>query len=146
MAQQGAPLIIPRLRKATGVLAAAEACCEAGLWDSAVSRAYYAAFHAAVAYLRDKAGTSAGRGGRWSHQYVGQAFYRCAKAEGELLNDLYQARTVADYTTAAQSAHDARRAIEMSKKIYGFCVKALTPDAGTSMPEGLPSKTEGSGT
>lgn len=113
------------------MLAAADACIEAGAYDSAISRAYYASFHSAVGYLQEKVGVPPGRGGRWSHQYVGDAFYRVAKQEGALVHDLYQARTRADYTTASHTEDDAARAIEMARKVYDFCVRSLTSGAGT---------------
>jgi uncharacterized protein (UPF0332 family) len=52
------------LAKAEGIYRAAELCLEAGLYDSCVSRAYYAMFGAAVAAL-DGAGYKAEK--EWTH-------------------------------------------------------------------------------
>jgi len=66
-------LVIARLTKATQKLAAARADLEAGRYDDAASRAYYAMFHAARAVLAARgltAKTHAGLGAVFAEQFV----------------------------------------------------------------------------
>ncbi len=108
------------------MLKAAEATAAAELWDSAVSRAYYASFHAAVAYLREKRAGRPATGGRWSHDYVQMRFRQCVGApEGKLVRRLYQARTVADYQLRVMTDKDAKVAIENAKAVLDFVAKSV---------------------
>lgn len=140
-----AEIINPRLGKAQEALRAADVLLRGGAWDAVINRAYYAGFHAAVGYLQEKTAAGPGRGGRWSHTYVIQKFRQCTATEGQDLRDLYQARTVADYTISAVGELDAKRAIEMGRKIFNFCMKALTPGPGTPGEEVVPSEAKGEG-
>lgn len=108
------------------MLKAAEVLAAEGLWDSSVSRAYYASFHAAVVYLRETNAGRPGAKGRWSHEYVQKRFRQCIGApEGKLVRRLYQARTVAEYQMRAMTEKDAETAIANAKSVLEFVTKSV---------------------
>ena len=129
----------PRFAKAEGILGAAEASARAGFWDSAVSRSYYASFHAAVVYLQETHGGRPAKSGRWGHDYVSKRFrQRSGAPEGLLLRRLYQARTVADYQTRTLEEEDARKAIDHAKRIVEFVEKSVTSRTSAGGHAGVP--------
>jgi uncharacterized protein (UPF0332 family) len=115
-----------RLEKAHRFLAAAEHAIEAGHWETAVSRSYYAAYHAVVALLETKAGPQRAS---WQHVEVQIAFRQRFTNRGFLfsahhaasLEDLYQARLWADYErapTTGRHAHSLMRyALELVQRV-----------------------------
>jgi uncharacterized protein (UPF0332 family) len=104
------------LTKAEGVYRAAELCLEAGLYDSCVSRAYYAMFWAAIAAL-DDAGYKAEK--EWTHsglfntfsKYLVQTRKTYESFYGRRLAESYELRIKADYKLAPVRINDARRVL-----------------------------------
>ena len=136
--REGLRITNPRLAKAKGVLKAAEATAAAQLWDSAVSRAYYASFHAAVVYLQETRSGRPPKSGRWSHDYVQMRFRQCVGApEGKLVRRLYQARTVADYQMRKMNEKDAEIAIENAKAVLDFVKKSVGSPTTTTGAKGV---------
>jgi len=115
------------LRKARESLASAEADLEAGRFNSAANRAYYAAFQAAVAAL--VAHGIGPRGGSWDHKFVisefsGKLIRRRKAVPARLtgtLDILLQRRLRADYRPAGLSRREAsdstRRAREFVQEL-----------------------------
>lgn len=129
----------PRLEKAEGILRAAEANTRDGLWDSAVSRAYYAGFHAVVCYLQEKHAGTPARHGRWGHDYVVRKFrQRAGSPEGMFFRRLYQARTVADYHMTVLAERDAKIAVDLAQKIIEFVKKSVGSPTTASGSVGVP--------
>jgi len=110
------------LEKAQSNLRVAEMAYNAGEYDSAASRAYYAVFHAEIAALLKLTDF---RPARWGHERVQAEFNRrliraqkVFSAElGSIHNDLFGRRLVADYeqerTTRAVAERSVRKAREM---------------------------------
>ena len=119
-----------RLAKAERFLTAAQRSLDAGDWETAASRAYYAAYHAAVEALEVQVGV---RRRRWDHIDLHRTFrLRLAKTgrysvrTAEWLEQLHQARLLADYEkdppTARQSGvlvENARRFVQEVKENIG---------------------------
>lgn len=91
---------------ATGALADADASRQQGTKRGAVSRLYYACFHAAKAVLYDKGFSPA------SHDAVKQLFGRevvlvgdASRSAGEFLSDMYDKRRQADYEQSPPTAN-----------------------------------------
>ena len=115
------------LRKARENLASAEADLSAGRLNSAASRAYYAAFQAAVAALIEQ-GISP-RGESWDHKFVinefsGKLIRRRKVVSGRLtrtLDVLLQRRLRADYRPAAlgrrEASDSSRKATEFVQQL-----------------------------
>ena len=115
------------LRKARENLASAEADLSAGRLNSAASRAYYAAFQAAVAALIER-GISP-RGESWDHKFVisefsGKLIRRRKVVSGRLtgtLDVLLQRRLRADYRPAAlgrrEASDSSRKATEFVQQL-----------------------------
>ena len=92
------------MEKAERFMSAGTRAFEAGEYETAVSRAYYAAYHSVIVLFEARIG---GARSRWSHNFR-PYFDRIPELE-ELrlpIADLYVARTKADYeeTTFAESA------------------------------------------
>jgi len=91
-----------RLAKAERFLQAASRAFEADDFETAVSRAYYAAYHSVIAVLESRAGVSRRR---WDHSQLQAAFRREFGAKGFLFSirdsgdfdKLYEDRLIADY-------------------------------------------------
>ncbi len=101
-----------RFDKAERFLKAAEFLVENGHVDAAPGRAYYAAYHTAVAVLLHR-GVKPAPTGRWSHGHV-QNRYRALTGDNTAarqLRRLYQDRLVADYTIAPIAEGRARACI-----------------------------------
>jgi uncharacterized protein (UPF0332 family) len=109
------------LVKAEGIYRAAQLCLEAGLYDSCVSRAYYAMFWAAIAAL-DGAGYKAEK--EWTHnglintfsKYLVQTRKIYESFYGRRLAEGYKLRIKADYKLAPINANDARRVSEWAQE------------------------------
>jgi uncharacterized protein (UPF0332 family) len=90
------------LAKAERFLAAAERALEAEDWETAVSRAYYAAYHSVIALVEIRAGVARTR---WDHNQLRGAFRSRFGARGFLFttrdaanfDKLYGHRLAADY-------------------------------------------------
>jgi uncharacterized protein (UPF0332 family) len=104
------------LAKARESLASCLADLEAGRFNSATNRAYYACFHAAVAAL-DREGVRPA-GPAWEHRFVMSEFSGRLVSRRKLypaalratLRQLFDARVVADYRAQQVTAAAARRA------------------------------------
>ncbi len=85
-----------RLAKAERFLTAAQRALDAGDWETAVSRSYYAAYHAVIAVFETKEGIVRAT---WSHNFR-PYFERYTYFEGmaEYMDSLYRERAAADYT------------------------------------------------
>lgn len=111
------------LLKARDNLVCAEAELAAGRYNTCASRAYYAAFHAAIAAL-----LAAGErpiGAQWGHEYVesrfgGMLVYRRKLYGPELrdtLGDLAATRRLADYAARSVDRRQAAVAIEKARSL-----------------------------
>ena len=115
------------LEKARRVIASAEYLAQGGYFDDAVSRAYYAVFHAGCALL-----ASIGRTVR-SHDglraTIGEHFVRPGKLDGKFARVLARTaadRNDADYNSAARfSEEDATSAIRDARAFLAEVEKLL---------------------
>jgi uncharacterized protein (UPF0332 family) len=111
------------LHKARVNLQAAEICHREGLPDPAVSRAYYSAFHAAIAALLRLTEYRAG-GETWNHAHVQAEFNRRLVIRqkifptelGRILSDLINYRHVADYRRSSVGRRIAGRCLEKARR------------------------------
>lgn len=109
------------LAKARESVASAEADLQAGRVNSAVNRAYYAAFQAGIAVLINEA--IGPRGDAWDHRFVisqisGKLITRRKVMPPKLtgvLDTLLQRRLRADYRPAAVSKREARDSVAKAK-------------------------------
>jgi uncharacterized protein (UPF0332 family) len=124
------------LRKARQNLAAAVALRDAGQFDASASRAYYAAFQAAVAALwvegirarPDQTGTLSHAAvlGEWS----GRLVYRRKLYPPELrdtLQVLRKMRLKGDYSVQPSTEREARSACRLSGRLVDSVVARLVP-------------------
>ena len=103
------------LSKAEEALQAAELCCEQGLYDSCVSRCYYAMFWVAIAGLEHIGYASQ----EWSHSGLMNVFGReivkkrnlVARKIAAHFRNGYHLRLSADYGRDLTGAKRARRAL-----------------------------------
>jgi uncharacterized protein (UPF0332 family) len=137
--QPGRPRPLPDepaayLAKARQNLAAAEAAHAAGHYDAAASRAYYAAFQAAVAALwvegirppPERSGTLSHEGvqSEWS----GRLVYRRKRYSSELrgvLPRLHDSRIKADYRAAPVTEREARQACAMARALVEAVARTI---------------------
>jgi uncharacterized protein (UPF0332 family) len=125
------------LTKAQSNLQAAERDQVQRAFDPCVSRAYFAAFQAAIAALLALADYRR-RGHYWDHGEVAAEFTRRLIRQrklfgGELasiLDDLKTRRHQADYSTVATSDKIAQRALDKAKKLVGLVAAALESTGG----------------
>ena len=100
------------LHKARTFLQDAQLCLEHARYDSAVSRAYYAMFRAAIALLEHHGDVRPG----WNHGRLERALRRSMVSirallqDGEVdeLKDTYALRIVADYEDREIGSHEAQ--------------------------------------
>ena len=123
----------PRMRLAAELLRDAQTLLAAGSLRSAMSRAYYAAYHACVdalerrgyspSYFRRRSGEPATR---WEHGVVRAAFHRVFVVEERLIERrigmallrLYQGRVDADYFPEVDiSPERAQQAVALAEEI-----------------------------
>jgi uncharacterized protein (UPF0332 family) len=118
------------LAKAERFLQAADRAFAAGDWETTASRAYYAAYHAAIAVLEIRAGLHRGR---WNHldlqrefrvQFARRGFLFSIR-HAEVLEGLYEARLAADYEHAGLSARRARSVLENARHFYDDVLKGI---------------------
>lgn len=107
------------MEKATTSLKAARALADLGLWDDAVSRAYYAAFHAATALLFS-AGLQA-RSHAGIHDLLFEHFVRAGALTRRFTKDLaalQRYREQADYSTTIRfDAESGREEVDRSERL-----------------------------
>lgn len=118
-----------RLAKAAELLTVAESDLERGFFASAISRAYYASFHAAIAYVSASFPDDEKRD-RWSHGYVRTRFAWATRdnqtgLHARHLRRLYQSRIAVDYRLQAASESDARDAVEWTTSLVAFCLSEI---------------------
>jgi len=105
------------LDKAESIYKAAERCFQAGLYDSCVSRSYYAMFWAAIAAL-ERAGHRVGQ--EWSHGGLLNTFSKhlvhtrklYPALYGRRLRESYKLRSMADYERVPLGQKKAKRALK----------------------------------
>jgi uncharacterized protein (UPF0332 family) len=123
----------PRMRLATELLRDAQTLLVAGSLRSAMSRAYYAAYHACVDALERRGYTPRhflGRRGvpadRWEHGIVHAEFYRLIVREGQLVEErlgrallwLHERRIEADYRPeVAITPERAQEAVRLAEEL-----------------------------
>ena len=119
-----------RLEKAGQFLRSAARAFLAEEWDTAVSRAYYAAFHAVIALLDAKAGL---RWRTWGHAQVQHDFranfskrgFLFTKRHVEDLNSLYEGRLIADYEKSDFSRPVVADLLERVRRLNESIVEAI---------------------
>jgi len=102
-------------------LQAAELCLTEGLWDSAVSRAYYALFQAAICALESRGL----RRREWTHKGVHSDFVQHFVRRRKLvpasfagaLPSVMQLRHIADYQQPGVSRRQAERAVRRAREV-----------------------------
>ena len=112
-----------RLQKAERFMTAAQRALEAGDFETAVSRAYYSAYHALIALLEAKGGI---KRRRWDHDQVRFEFrarfasrgYLFASRDAEDMDKLYENRLEADYGRAIFSARRVASSIERTRAFH----------------------------
>jgi uncharacterized protein (UPF0332 family) len=131
------------LSKARPNLAVSDLARDAGHYDAAANRAYYAAFQAAVAALwvegirapADSLGTLSH--GMVQSEWAGRLIYRRKLYPPELrasLVQLYKVRVKADYEVTSVSRREARRACEESRRLVDAVLIRLRQN-GAEHPE-----------
>src|SRR5262249_36857515 len=115
------------LEKAHRAMRAAQALAGLGLWDDAVSRAYYAAFHAASAVLFS-AGLQA-RSHAGTHDLLFEHFVQTGTLGRSVTKDfaaLQRYREQADYSTAVQfDEASGREEVERAERLVAELTKVL---------------------
>jgi uncharacterized protein (UPF0332 family) len=110
--------------RAQASLQAAELCLAQGLWDSAVNRAYFALFQAAICALEHRVL----RRREWTHKGVHsdfvQLFVRCRKlvpaSFAGALPSVMQLRHIADYQQPGVSHVQAERAVRRAREFVAL--------------------------
>jgi len=113
-------------------------------YRSAVSRAYYGAFHLARKFLSDLGlGVPQGAG---SHGWIPQVLIGCGCQEaadaGRLLQDLHAERIVADYRwekPATGNQNDAKTSVETAHEIGALLVACTAPPRKSIIKTGVAS-------
>jgi len=113
---------VSSLAKAESILGAAKVCLQADYYDSAISRAYYAMFWAAIAALELTGVAKAGE--TWSHGGLASTFglelikrrRLIPKLMGRRLRDAYALRTEADYKLVRFSYKQAQRVVNWASE------------------------------
>lgn len=111
-----------RLAKAERFLRAAERAIEAEDWETAVSRAYYAAYHSVVALLEERAGMTRTR---WDHTQLRGAFrshfgsrgFLFTKRDAGNLDKLNEDRLAADYARDPIRRSDAVASLQIARDL-----------------------------
>jgi uncharacterized protein (UPF0332 family) len=121
------------LEKAQESLQAARLCCDAGHYNSAASRGYYASYQA----VRSELGrlgiapldTGETAGARWEHGTVPQAAMEFLGMSDELVEHLqgdYWLRVLADYYTDITTEDIARLVIQHAEAILQWIEEVMT--------------------
>jgi uncharacterized protein (UPF0332 family) len=119
------------LVKSRESLASANADLEAGRYNSAANRAYYAAFQAAVALLIENGVRP--HSGSWEHKFVMSQFSGTLVRQRKIipsqhrgvLERLLESRVRADYRAESISRSDARRLVREASALSGVAEGAL---------------------
>jgi uncharacterized protein (UPF0332 family) len=110
-----------RLQKAGRFMTAATRALAGGDLETAVSRAYYARFHACIALLESRSVASPRR--RWDHDQVrtqfrshfGNAGYHFTRRDADDMDKLYEDRLQADYGREPLRSRDVVARIESTQ-------------------------------
>lgn len=121
------------LHKARTFLQDAQLCIDHGRYDSAVSRAYYAMFRAAIALLEHHGDMRPG----WNHGRLEQALRRRMLRESGLVQDgdvrelssVYALRVIADYRDRLITSQEAQTSLDAA---YRFVTKIEGVIRGTA--------------
>ncbi len=113
-----------RLAKAYVFLTTARTCLEQQDWDTATSRAYYAAFHAAAAFLEQhpahpKKAPDEGRNEKEIRSGLSRHFrttVKGGKRMHKVLEDLLGERVAADYRAASVGERRARQSVNNARE------------------------------
>ncbi len=112
-----------RLAKAERFLAAAQHALDVGDWETAASRAYYAAYHAMIAVLETKEGIVRAT---WSHNfrpfYERYTYLRDKRVDIEML---YKSRVLADYSDVMLDATQGSHILATAMNIYDEMTRTL---------------------
>jgi uncharacterized protein (UPF0332 family) len=123
-----------RLAKSDEFLEAAHSDLRRHAPTPAAGAAYYAAYHAAIAYLRC-CNTGPGQRGRWDHGHVQTRFMRAVRAANHpelavAFERLYTARIVADYQLRFLRESEGRDAVQYAESVIAFCkIEVAQPPA-----------------
>ena len=112
--------VTEHLRKARAFLQDAQLCMAHGRYDSAVSRAYYAMFRAAIALLEHYGDVRPG----WNHGRLEQALRREMVRERGPVHDgdvrefrsVYALRIIADYRNRHISSQEAQTSLDAASR------------------------------
>jgi uncharacterized protein (UPF0332 family) len=118
------------LAKAGRFLQAADRAFAAGDWETTASRAYYAAYHAAIAALESRTGM---RRRRWEHLELQRQFraqfarrgYLFSVRQAEVLERLYEARLAADYEREALRGQRVQQMLENARRFYEDVIEGI---------------------
>ena len=127
--------VVAHLQKARAFLQDAQLCVDHGRYDSAVSRAYYAMFRAAIALLEHYGDVRPG----WNHGRLEQALHRRMLRESGLVHDgevrelrsVYALRVIADYRDRPITSQEAQTSLDAA---YRFVAKMERVIHGTAHP------------
>jgi uncharacterized protein (UPF0332 family) len=127
--------VLEHLRKARAFLQDAQLCVGHGRYDSAVSRAYYTMFRAAIALLEHYGDVRPG----WNHGRLEQALRREIVGERGLVHDgdvrerrsVYALRIIADYRDRQISLQEAQTSLDAASR---FVAKIEGVIHGTAHP------------
>jgi len=102
---------------------AAAIAFEAGDYETSVSRAYYAAYHAIIAAFEAKMEETPRR---WSH-HLTRYFSRVPELDGTrlTLHALYEQRIVADYESASFSRADADELLNQASGVISTATEVI---------------------
>jgi uncharacterized protein (UPF0332 family) len=111
-------------------LEAAIRAFESGDWETAVSRGYYALYHAVIALLEARAGVVRRR---WDHVQVQLDFrthfarrgFLFTTRDAQYFEELYRARLAADYEAERVEARRATRHMNNVRELYEIIVRAV---------------------
>ena len=113
-----------RLLKAHSFLATAEKCLETRDWESAASRAYYAAYHASAAFLEWHPNVPEKPSDEWREKEIrtGLARYFAPKLRGkkrahELFWELLGTRIAGDYRVGSLGSQRAVNSVKIAKEL-----------------------------
>lgn len=126
-----APILEAMLRKADQKLEAARRALGAGDWDDASSRAYYAAFHAVSAVLRQQGAVYTSHGqtlGAFNRDFV--ATGRFPKDTTRVLTRLFKDRQLGDYEVLVTvEAETAQLDVEDASQLVQLCRELVNRSA-----------------
>jgi uncharacterized protein (UPF0332 family) len=115
--------------RAQGSLKAAQVCLAQQLSDSTVSRAYYAAFQAAICALEDQGVTHK----EWTHKGVHSDFVHRFVSRRKIvpasfasaLPNLMRLRHIGDYRQPGVSQKQAERAVRLAQEFVELLIKEV---------------------